>query len=831
VTFARKYVISLLVPPAVVIGPLSYVFLSQVIGMSSRAAAWIIGLFTVFFTVNAVLIWIGLVPRADAVDEAVRREQDPSDAASECLERTETLTLLLWGAGSVLFAIVAALLVMPTILGLGYFFVSACIGAFPSVIWAYAAGKRLLTEHAMHAGALRYVGRRFPLSRKIAIVFIGSFLISFAALVALISSKVSTTLEDLAIASAGDRFQRVFDSANLSAKIDPGIVDTLREYVPAEYAVVIIPPRGAMRSSIPDALTPSEVDSIRRLGSGDSSAFISPHVAIFAKLKDGSILVMTIPWTLYQNIPLQITFYTIIIALFTLAAFVAATLFLSRDVVRPVRALRTLAASMALGDFNRMSHVFSDDEIGDLALSFGETRANLRGLLGRVGGSGSTITEGVRVITGGTESLLLRARDQSTLTENSSLAVENVRGGISGVLGAAETVTDLTQDASSRALELQASSEEVARSMDYLFQSVEKTSSSTTEMNASMSEMSERADVLSRIGEEVLSFVAQMDSTIAELRTSAQSTADISRQVREDAEAGGGAVADTVAGINISRDVTNSTAETLDDLQRSVGQISQIVHVIEEITNRTNLLALNAAIIAAQAGEHGRSFTVVADEIRDLAERTRGSTKEISAIVKAVQGGSKQAAVKMQEGVRRVEATVRLADDASSSLAKIVGSAGHSYEMATKISRALEDQAQASRHLHEVASRMSDHIAEINRASREQASGTQLLAMEAERVREIAAQVRNATDEQSLAGRGITSALEKIAEDARAMRDSLDRQLQETDRIAEASKTMLEIAQVNDGIAREFNNTVQSLVTSGRDFETEVAKFRFTGES
>ena len=300
--------------------------------------------------------------------------------------------------------------------------------------------------------------------------------------------------------------------------------------------------------------------------------------------------------------------------------------------------------------------------------------------------------------------------------------------------------------------------------------------------------------------------------------------------MREDARGGGDAVQRTVEGINATHELTVSTAKTMDELQRSVGEISRILNVIEEVANQTNLLSLNAAIIAAQAGEQGAGFTVVSDEIRQLAERTRGSTKEIAAIIKAVQSGSRAAVAKMHEGVKRVTENVQLAEEAASSLTKIVGSANRSYEMATRISRALGEQSQASSRLHEVTSRMSDHIAEINRATTEQARGTQLMAQESERVRDIAAQVKNATEEQSQAGRGITAALERISDDARNMRDLLERQLEETDRIADASRVMLDIAQKNDDVAREFEATMQSLVRSGRDFETEVARFRFSGE-
>jgi methyl-accepting chemotaxis protein len=831
-TFTRKYLFWLLLPPAILSLPPALLFITQVVQLSTGRAAALLGLLTVTYVLGCVTFAAGIRPQLAAVEEGLAGRGDLSQAMSVALDRTKLLSLILWGGGGIVFALIASVLFLRTLLGFSYFLVASFIAGFVSIVWGYTMGKHRLIE-AAEGRRIHYTGRRsLSLGKKIAIIFIGSLTISALAMVQLIASKVSTTLETLAISTSADRFAQLYDSANIMAHVDASSLNDLRNYIPNDYSLHLIDPQGKVTSSnTKDPLTPEEVAVMHRIGTGDSTSFIGPHVTKFAKLKDGSVIALQVPWAPYQNIPFQITFYTLLVSLLTTVVFSAASVILARDVTVPLRELSTVSRELSLGNFEVAPRVFADDEVGELADSFGETRQNLRRLLGRVGGSGSTITDGVRVITGGTESLLVRSKDQTELTESSSMALENVRGGISGVLGAADGVSDLTQDASSRALELQASAEEVARSMDYLFQSVEKTSSSTTEMNATMVEMSKRTEVLAGIGDEVLSFVAEMDSTVTELRSTSQSTAEIAQQVRVDAEAGGVAVNRSVEGITASHEVAMSTARTIDELQSSVGQITQILSVIEEVANRTNLLSLNAAIIAAQAGEQGAGFTVVADEIRELAERTRGSTKEIGSIIKAVQLGSKQAVAKMHEGVAQVEGNVRLAQEAAASLSKIVGSATQSYEMATRISRALEEQSRASGRLHEVTSRMSDHIAEINRATTEQARGTQLLAQESERVRDIAAQVKNATEEQSSAGRGITTALERIAEDARAMRDLLERQLEETDRIADASRTMLDIAQQNDAMAREFNSTVQSLVRSGSEFESEVSRFRYAADA
>jgi len=825
--FSKKYLNGLLRPPALITLPLAGLFLSQVVQLSLSGWLLIAGLMIGIYGASALVFSSPIRQYARNFESVLSANGDVGKAMSDCLEATKRSAIRLTLVAGLVFTGVATALVVPSFLGFSYFLVSALLISALSLPWIYATAKNLLLQAAPPQKEIRYAGPLFPLSRKVALLFIGLFLVSSAALVQIVSSKVSTTLENLAISSESDRFARIFDSAQLSSKVDQNTLEVLKSYIPASYSLAVVPRTGPA-IHIGEPLSSSELREIRRRGTGDSSHFISPHVMQFKKMKDGSILVLSIPWAPYRNVPLQITFYTLITVLLTSIIFSLATYFLSRDTTVPIQELMKVSEEMARGNFQTPPRIFSDDEVGRLGDSMGATRNNLQRLIARVGGSGATITEGVKVITGGTDSLSERSRQQASLTEGSTIALQNVREGIEAVLHAAEKVTDLTQDSSSRTLELQASAEEVARSMDYLFQSVEKTSNSTTEMNASAAEMSGRMDTLAGIGEEVLSFVTQMESTVDELRKSAEETALLSNRVREDAEAGGMAVNESVEGIHVARDSTRRTAKVMDDLQGSIGQISQILKVIVEITDRTNLLSLNAAIIAAQAGEHGLGFSVVADEIRELAERTRGSTKEIGGIIKAIQAGAKEAVEAMHEGVERVDQNVSLAQNAASSLSKIVSSSGRSFDMAKKISTALGEQTLASRHLHEVTSRMSDHISEINRSTQEQAVATKLMAEEAERVREIALQVRNSTDEQSVAGRGISHAMEQISADARTIRDLLQKQLAETERISRASSQMLTIAQENDAIARDFNSAVRNLAKSGLDFESEVKRFKLT---
>ena len=263
-------------------------------------------------------------------------------------------------------------------------------------------------------------------------------------------------------------------------------------------------------------------------------------------------------------------------------------------------------------------------------------------------------------------------------------------------------------------------------------------SSSTEEMAAGSQEQTSQAG-------EVSSAVAMMAKSVAENSTSAGEAASTARQARESAERGGEVVEQTVGGMRRIAEVVNGTAATVQTLGKSGDQIGEIISVIDDIADQTNLLALNAAIEAARAGEQGRGFAVVADEVRRLAERTTKATKEIATMIRTIQSETKGAVSAINQGTKEVNEGIALADRAGAALAEIVRISQQVTDMITGIAAASEEQSAASEQI-------AKNVDAIRAVTSETAAGEQQIARAAEDLNRLTENLQRLTSRFRIPG-------------------------------------------------------------------------------
>jgi len=249
--------------------------------------------------------------------------------------------------------------------------------------------------------------------------------------------------------------------------------------------------------------------------------------------------------------------------------------------------------------------------------------------------------------------------------------------------------------------------------------------SASSEISSSTEQMAAGAQEQSAQAGEVASAVEEMTKTIIENSRNASNAADIARKAKESAERGGKVVEETVGGMQRIAEVVKKSAQTVQELGKSSDQIGEIISVIDDIADQTNLLALNAAIEAARAGEQGRGFAVVADEVRKLAERTTKATKEIAGMIKKIQTDTAGAVRSMDEGTKEVDKGIQLADQAGVALKEIVEVSQSVTDMIAQIAAASEEQSSASEQI-------SKNVEAISTVTQQTASGTQQIARAAE---------------------------------------------------------------------------------------------------
>lgn len=490
-----------------------------------------------------------------------------------------------------------------------------------------------------------------------------------------------------------------------------------------------------------------------------------------------------------------VTFVAVIIS-GILLAFALGT-FATRTIVGRVTQMGRGLAKGADGDLTVQVTVDSSDELGQLGRDFNSMVEKLSAMVSNVNRS---ITE-LSLIARNFKDIAKRgvnaAEVQSEGVLQTSSAIMQINSSINGVAQAMDSLSLSASESSSSTMELVASIEEVALNVETLSQAEEEVSSSMTEMAASIRQIDASVASLVEASMTTATSVVTMDSSIKQIELNAAANARISGEVLKDAEIGKASVEATIAGINEIKRSSIITSEVISSLSEKNADIGAILSVIDEVAEQTNLLALNAAIIAAQAGEHGKSFGVVAEEIKDLAERTSSSTREIGQVIDGVQQEVRRAVESINQAHKSIAEGEILSQKSGEALNKIVEGITVASAQMDEIARASGNQANESQLIRKAMDRVAEMSNQIAGATSEQGRGTDLIMAAVEKMKELNTQVRSSTREQTKVGNFIGKSTENITTMIRKIKVACDEQTRGSGQIVHAVAGIQQSTEIN----------------------------------
>lgn len=500
----------------------------------------------------------------------------------------------------------------------------------------------------------------------------------------------------------------------------------------------------------------------------------------------------------------------VVILLTFMTALVLISIF--RSISRPLTEISAAAVKIADGNLSVEPETQSGDEIGVLSDAFRHMLLNLRRMISQTTVVSGEVSEVSRIVKESSRNIYNSATVQAAAIQSAAKAVDDVDSSILSMKTASDKLQDAANLTSTIANEMATSIVGVADNAAKLDEYSSQALAGVSEMVFSGRDIDSNIACLNVATEETCTSVLQISEMIMSIQDSATRSVVLAERVSKLAsETGMGAVQQAEEGINNIKDQVSSLAEVVNRLGSKSLQIGKIITVIEDIAAQTRLLALNAAILAAQAGKHGVSFAVVAHEIRLLADRTFLSTKEIVDLVISVQAETASSVNMADKGIRVVYTGIELIENVRESLEEIAGSSKVSTEMSRAIQQEASEKTAVIHEINESVEILRNQIQGIASAAENQTVGAMNLNRLMEQSKDIAHNIAFATGEQASTSRQIADVAVRLSAQVESINRSIDGQCEESRLIVQQIGRIWDSSSELEGSAKVLEHAADDL--------------------